>query len=800
MSLTQAGRHIRVNTDLGEDQLFLEDFEGEERVSDLFRFELTLLSSDHNFAMETMLHKPVVVSLRLYDDTDRNFHGIISHIDEVETRAEGYVVYRATMVPWTWLLTLFHDCRIFQNLSVPDIVQQVFKDRGFTDYANRLTGTYQPREYTVQYRESDFNFISRLLEDEGIFYFFEHSQDKHTLVLADQMTAFVDCPCQNTAAADTTAGLWQDVDVVLGVRRTSRLRVGKVTEDDYDFTKPKTSLIADLDSSRKGEFYEYPGKYTARDEGSRYARLRLEEQEVGMAPVYFKTNCRAFRPGFKFTLTGYFNDDANKAYAMLAVQHQAATDTHISGDIQESFTYTNRIEAIEATIPYHPPRTARRPFIQGSQTAVVVGKAGEEIWVDEYGRVKVQFFWDRAGTMDENSSCWIRVAQVWAGKGWGAIFTPRIGQEVIVDFLEGDPDRPIITGRVYNGDQTVPYTLPGEQTKSTIKSMSSKGGGGFNEIRLEDKKGSEQVFIFGQKNEDIRIKVDAKEWIGNDRHLHVIHDQLEKVGRDKHANIIRDQIEKIGRDHHVDIEGKEAIKVGGSHSETVQGAVIEAYNSTQSTNVAQTIYIKAGISIVIEAGVQISLKVGGNFVDISPAGVTIVGNPLVMINSGGAAGSGSAGSAVSPLAPTDPQEADTANPGDNSVPTAKPGTLATWNAANVSPIAGGGAAAPLASVPPPQSAASSAPTHNPNAPENQEKKHWIEVQLNDQDGNPVPGEVYKITLPDGTTIADGTLDDKGHARVDNIDPGTCQVTFPNLDKDSWEPQGGGAGGGGGQTA
>jgi type VI secretion system secreted protein VgrG len=779
MSITQAGRHIRVNTQLGEDKVFLESFEGEERVSDLFRFELGLLTQDPAFTMDSLLNKPAVVSMNLHDDTERHFHGIINQLEEMETRAEGYVLYRATMVPWAWLLTLFHDCRIFQNKSVPDIVVQVFSDRGFTDFANRTTGSYPPRDYTVQYRETDFNFISRLLEDEGIFYFFEHTADKHTLVLADQPSAFVDCPCQSEAAYDTTPGLWQDVDVVLSVRRTQQIRLGKVTENDYDFTKPKTSIDADLDSNRKGEFYEYPGKYVVRDEGSRYARVRLEEQEVRLQTVTLETNCRAYRPGFKCKLTGHYREEANQEYAMLALQHRAANNTHISVDLQDAFTYRNIVEVIPASVPYHPPRLARRPFIQGSQTAVVVGKSGEEIWVDQYGRVKVQFFWDRAGAMDENSSCWIRVAQLWAGKGWGAIFTPRIGQEVIVDFLEGDPDRPIITGRVYNGDQTVPYALPGEQTKSTIKSMSSKGGGGFNEIRLEDKKDSEQVFIFGQKDEDIRIKNDAKEWIGNDRSLIVIRDQMEKVGRDKHDNTVRDHIEKMGRDHHMDVEGKEAIKVVGSHSMTVQGDVIEVFQGSQSTQVTQSIYIK-GMSLVIEGMTSLTLKVASNFIMIEPTGITMVGMPMTKINSGGSAPSGSAGSAVSPLSPTDPAVADTANPGENDVPSATPGTLAKDSAAEVTPIS--------SSAPPVQSPASNAPTHDPNDPENQKKKSWIEIQLFGEDGKPIPGEPYKITLPDGTTIADGTLDDKGFARVDNIDPGTCQVTFPNLDKDAWEPK------------
>ena len=447
-ALTQAGRHIRVHTPLGEDALFLESFDGEERVSDLFRFELGVLTDDPAFTMDSLLNKPAVVSLSIHDDTDRNFHGIINHIEEVESRTEGHTLYRATMVPWTWLLSLFNDCRIFQHKTVPEIVEQVFQDRGFTDFALRLSGSYTPRDYCVQYRETDLNFISRLLEDEGIFYFFEHTADKHTMVLADATTAFVPCPGQSEVAYDTTPGHWQDLDVVISLRRSRQIRVGKITENDYNFEKPKTSLEADLPSDRKGEFYEYPGKYAVRDEGSRYARLRLEEQEVRLLTITAETNCRTLCAGYQFTLTGYYREDANKAYALLAVQHRAANNLYISSDLQEAFDYRNHVEAIPASIPYHPPRNARRPFIQGTQTAVVVGKSGEEIWVDQYGRVKVQFFWDRAGKMDENSSCWIRVAQLWAGKGWGAIFTPRIGQEVIVDFLEGDPDRPIITGRV----------------------------------------------------------------------------------------------------------------------------------------------------------------------------------------------------------------------------------------------------------------------------------------------------------------------------------------------------------------
>ncbi len=260
-----------------------------------------------------------------------------------------------------------------------------------------------------------------------------------------------------------------------------------------------------------------------------------------------------FECGYKFTLSDHYSDAANAEYLITALHQKGVNSSYRSGE-PDPFDYKNDFEAIPSSVAFRPPRLARKPFVDGSQTAVVVGKSGEEIWVDKYGRVKVQFVWDREGKADENSSCWMRVGQFWAGKQWGAIYTPRIGQEVIVTFLEGDPDRPLITGSVYNADQMPPYTLPDEQTKSTIKSMSSKGGGGFNEFRFEDKKGSEQIFMHGEKDLDIRIKNDRKEWIGNDRSLEVVRDKMQKVGRDSHSQIVRDEIEKIGRDHHVAVD------------------------------------------------------------------------------------------------------------------------------------------------------------------------------------------------------------------------------------------------------
>jgi len=758
---------------LGDDDLLLDSFVGVERVSDPFRFVLRLLSPNPNLDIQGLLTKALVLSLKLQGEAERHIHGNICRMKLLEFGSDGMAAYEAEVVPWFWFLTLFSDCRIFQNMSVPDIVEKVFKGRGFSDFKTNLQGKYNPREYCVQYRETDFNFVSRLLEEEGIFYFFEHTDDKHTMVLADDVSAFAACPKlpdPTVHFASSTGGRLDD-EVVISLEAEYRVQTGTATHTDYDFTKPNTSLLATLAGKQKGEAYDYPGKYTTKDDGNRYARVRLEELEVGISTVRGESNCMGFESGYKFTLQDYYRDAANMDYTLLMVQHHGRNTSYTAGQV-DPFEYRNRFEAIPNSVPFRPARRARKPVIEGTQTAVVVGQPGEEIWTDQYGRVVVQFFWDRQGNSDDKSSCWIRVAQGWAGKQWGFICIPRIGQEVVVSFLEGDPDRPIITGSVYNGTQTVPYALPGNQTQSTWKSMSSTGGGGFNELRFEDNKGKEQIFIHGEKDLDMRIKKDRREWIGEDRHLHVVRDKLEKTDRDNHLNLGRDHIEQIGRDHHLTISGKEAIKITGSHSLQVTGDVIEQFSGNHSSQVTQNLYLKA-MQVVIEAAVGLTIKVGGNFITINPAGVAIFGT-MVQINSGGSALSGSPGSLVSPLSPTDATDASDTGPGAVTSVSGQGTGPASMALQDVPPI-----------TPGKKSAASDAPTHNPNDPANKDKKHFIEIKLADDNGNPVAGEPYKVTLADGSTVADGTLDDKGFARVDGIDPGTCQVTFPNRDKQDW---------------
>jgi len=386
----------------------------------------------------------------------------------------------------------------------------------------------------------------------------------------------------------------------------------------------------------------------------------MQEEETGHLLASGSSVCRAFTSGYKFDLQDHYRSDMNTAYLLTEVQHTASAGTsYTSSEGGGSEQYANHFSCIPASVRFRPTRITPKPFVQGPQPALVVGKSGEEIWVDKYGRVKVQFYWDRQGKKDENSSCWIRVSQSWAGKNWGAMWIPRIGQEVIVDFLEGDPDRPLITGRVYNAEETVPYDLPDHQTVSTLKSRSSKGGASanYNEIRFEDKKDSEQIFINAEKDMDLRVENDAREYVKNDRHLIVHNNQHELVEADKHGHVKGKHFESIDGDMSLKVGGDVKEQVGGGLSLQVGQSMNEKVGQAWAIEAGQTIHIKAGMTLILEAGMQLSLKGPGGFVDIGPAGVTIQGT-MVLINSGGAAGSAPDASPQDPEAPKDPDTAD----------------------------------------------------------------------------------------------------------------------------------------------
>jgi type VI secretion system secreted protein VgrG len=637
---------IRVYTTLGKDVLLLQSFRGHEGMSELFHFDMVMHSQNRSIAFDSIIGKKATIEVIHDNGKSRYINGIVNSFSQGGA-SQTFASYHATIVPWTWLLTRTADCRIFQNKTAPDIIEQIFKDHSFADYKNKLHGSFTEREYCVQYRETAFNFISRLMQEEGIYYYFEHTADTHTLILANNPSEHKPCPNQPTARYESEWGAGRTEEVVTEWSIAQEVRPGKFSIVDFDFEKPTLDLTASVTGAdeRKYEIYDYPGEYKTKGEGEQLVGIRMQEEEATRVSVTGSSTCRGFTPGYKFDLKEHYRKDLNKTFILTSVHHaaDAGTNYESSESGTHSLEYSNHFECIPHPTPFRPRRTTPVPVVHGTQTAIVVGPAGEEIYVDKYGRVKVQFHWDRIGAYNEKSSCWIRVSQNWAGKRWGAMFIPRIGQEVIVDFIEGDPDRPIITGRVYNGGSMPPYALPDEKTKSTVKTYSSKGGGGFNELRFEDKKGSEQIFIHAEKNQDIRVKKDLMEWIGQDSHLIVKRDKMEKVEGDKHLTLTGDKNEKVG--------GTVSLKAGMD----VQEKIGMKYGMDAGTEV----HIKAGMNVVIEAGMSITLKAGGGFVVVGPAGVTISGTP-VLINSGGAAGSGSG---CSPQAPKDPTEADKAEPG-----------------------------------------------------------------------------------------------------------------------------------------
>jgi type VI secretion system secreted protein VgrG len=656
---TQANRAIRIETVLGKDALLLQGFRGQEGVSRLFHFDLYMHSENRSIPMEAIVGKKATIAVVLPDKKERYINGIISAFSqagstplEMGTTPRIFAHYSATLVPWMWMLTRTSDCRIFQEMTVPDIITKVFQEHKL-DFKNRLHGKFKPREYSVQYRETDFNFVSRLMEEEGIFYFFEHEGDKHTLVLADDPGEFKALPLHSDVSYKTGIGEQRHEDVITEWTVGQEVRPGRYAINDFNFKQPLLDLTADVrgKDERKLEIYDYPGEYVTRDEGERLVGIRMHEQEARQVTSLGSSTCRGFTAGYRFKLKDHYRKDFNKEYVIVAnyISSDQGTNYRSTGvDAAEFFQYSNQIQCIPFPAPFRPARTTSVPFMQGPQTAIVVGPPGEEIYVDQYGRVKVQFHWDREGKYNEKSSCWIRVSQNWAGKRWGAMFLPRIGQEVIVDFLEGDPDQPIITGRVYNGNAMPPYELPAEKTKSTIKSDSSKGGEGFNELRFEDKKGDEQVFIHAEKDFDLRVKEDAREFIGGDRHLIVKADQKERVDADKHLH--------VKGDHHETIDG--------TYSHNVMMDRQEKVLMRYALDAGIEIHQKSGLNFVIESDLTITLKVGTNFINISPAGIFIIGT-IVVINSTGSF-QATPGAGSMPEIPQDPEEADDAGSGQQA--------------------------------------------------------------------------------------------------------------------------------------
>jgi type VI secretion system secreted protein VgrG len=653
MPLSQAGRLFRVKTALGEDVLLLAGFTGREVVSRQFLFELDLISEDEAIDPQAILGTPVTIVITLPTGEDRHISGIVSRFMQGE-RKHAYATYRADMVPGSWLLSLSRDSRIFQNLSVPEIVAKVFEEAGFQDFDDRTTQSYPKREYCVQYDETHLDFVSRLMEEEGIFYFFEHSEDGHLLVMADANTTAPSCVIDTAQVGQQGAA---GADYIHSLQAEHAVRTGNWALKDYDFQQPALTLLSTLSGSGSSERFEYPGKYTKPEDGDRYAKVRLEESESMQSVVRGYGDTRSFASGHKFKLEDHYRADLNVDYLLVEVQHWGTSGDFIAGSQPEA-QYRNQFVCIPHSVPYRPPRLTPRPVVRGTQPALVVGPSGEEIYVDKFGRVKVKFFWDRGPEKNENASCWVRVSTAWAGKGWGTIQIPRIGQEVLIDFLEGDPDLPIIVGRVYNADQVVPYDLPANKTQSGVKSRSSTGGGteNFNEIRFEDKKGSEQFYVHAEKDKKVVVENDRTETVGHDETITIENDRTEEVKNNEKITIGVDRTEEVGGNEKIDIKanreetvggnekveisGNEEFKVGGNETISVSGN--ETFKAggkreveiggSDKLEVASSMDVKANSNITIKsvggelkasAATKIELKVGASKITITPAGIEL---------------------------------------------------------------------------------------------------------------------------------------------------------------------------------
>jgi type VI secretion system secreted protein VgrG len=520
--MLQDTRHIEIETPLGEDVLLLQRFSGREAMSQLFEFDLDLLSENHEIDFDDIIGQNVTIRMDLKDGGKRYWNGFISRFVQGVSTSTKFAQYRATMVPWLWFLTRTSDCRIFQEKKVPEIVKQIFNDQGFSDIEDRLSGSYQTLIYCVQYRETDFAFVSRLMEQEGIYYYFRHKKGKCTIVLCDSLSKHdpfsgyekIDfAPDANSSVIPERIHAWT---------LDKQVRSGKFAHTDYNFTKPSTSLMS-AEENPKGharanyEVYEYPGRYPEKADGDKYAKVRMEALAQPHEICRGQSDARGVCAGHLFSLAKHTRGDQNREYLVESTQYQVAADGYeTSGEQEESCACT--FTAIPGNVQFRPARTTPKPAIHGTQTAVVTGPSGEEIHTDEHGRVKVQFHWDREGNFDENSSCWIRVSQQWAGAGWGAMFIPHIGQEVIVDFEEGDPDRPLITGRVYNGNNQPADALPDEKTKSVLRSRND------NDIVIEDKEGDKFIQIKQANGNEIYLHeetpdIEIKQECGNKIHM-----------------------------------------------------------------------------------------------------------------------------------------------------------------------------------------------------------------------------------------------------------------------------------------
>ncbi len=629
--------HFSLTLEDVEHDFKLLEFRGREAISQPYRFDLELVSERPDLDLQALLHKPAFLA---FDPAGKGIHGLVHRIAQGES-GQRLTRYRLTLVPQLAYLAHRTNQRIFQHLSVPQIVAQVLEEHGIQADAYRFQlgpVVYPPREYCVQYDETDLHFIQRLCEEEGIHYHFEHSTAGHVLVFGDDQTSFARLGQPTAYLQDN--GMTADEPVTKRFAVRIATRTSRVSRRDYDFEQPRLRMEAAYRGEPAAnampqpdlEDYDYPGRFTERARGKHLSQRALERHRHDYELAEGDSDQTGLVSGHLLEISDHPRREWNDLWLLTEVLHEGKQPQVLEESITrhvdngDGFVqgYRNRFSATPWDIPFRPPLNHPKPKVLGSQTAVVTGPAGEEIHCDEYGRVKVQFHWDRHGQADDKTSCWLRVSSSWAGDRYGGIAIPRVGMEVLVTFLEGDPDQPLVTGCLYHKEHQVPYDLPANKTRTVFKTLSSPGGGGYNELRIEDRKGAEQIYLHAQRDWDENIEHDQKIRVGHERHDTVEANSYSEFRAEEHLTVAGDRKVEVKPDDHLTVGQTQHIKLG----------------TAQLTRAGREIHLKAGQKMVIEAGVELTLKAGGSFIKLDPGGITVSG-PLARINAGGAPGKGS---------------------------------------------------------------------------------------------------------------------------------------------------------------
>lgn len=638
-TLRQRNRLAELKTPLGEDKVVLRRLDAYEAMSETFEYTIEALSEDEDVDFDPAIGRNCVVKVNSYNGLVRHFNGVLVQAQWTGLE-EDLFTYRMVLRPWFWLLSHTTDCRFFQEMTAPDIIRKVLNEASFTDYEMKLSQSYPVMEYCVQYRESTYAFVSRLLEEHGIYYYFRHSEDKHVMVMADSISAHEPIAGGGQLPFRPIGGAYVRAEEHLQQWNTERrFRTGRVMLNDYDFKKPNAKMDVAKDGGEayekaRLEVYDYPGRYVNTGDGDQFAKARLDAEQAVDRRRYATGEAVCIYPGGKLTLEDHPRAAENREYLALSATHSVMVESYrstASAGTGDMFTGTYAV--MPTSRAFRPPAVTPRPIVHGVQTARVVGEDGAEITCDEFGRVKVQFHWDRK----KKQSCWIRVASVWAGKNWGGIYIPRIGDEVVVDFLEGDPDRPLIVGSVWNAENMPVYDLPANKTKMGVKSNSSQGGGGFNEFVMDDEKGSEFIRMHAEKDHEVKVRHKETVQIGETFETakgSPSRDVTLVMGDDKLLIGSGDRDVTIAQEDKLTLGSNQTVLIGGNRSESIAGGATTMIGGSQSVMVGQSTALTAGMSITLTASTSITLVCGGTVLSLSPAGIAI-NAPTIAVNAVG---------------------------------------------------------------------------------------------------------------------------------------------------------------------